>query len=113
MLLDVAADHLRRDLVPYRTSKIAIFPEFSAPQAPLDARELTKDGPGAQTLEPRDDLRDGVPWREGAKEMDMIQTHLHLFNVTGCKFSVAPMLRSSAQIEGNRIRRERCAKKNA
>jgi hypothetical protein len=33
--------------------------------------------------------------------------------ITGCKFSVAQMLRSSAQIEGNRIRRERCAKKNA
>jgi hypothetical protein len=33
--------------------------------------------------------------------------------VTGCKFSVAQMLRSSAQIEGDRIRRERCAKKNA
>src|SRR5712692_7504587 len=80
MLLDGAADHLRRDLVPSRTSTRAIFPEFSAPQAPLDARELTKDDPGAQTLEPRDDLRDGVPWREGAKEMDMIRTHLHLFN---------------------------------
>src|SRR2546425_12856884 len=33
--------------------------------------------------------------------------------VTGCKFSVAQMLCSSAQIEGNRIRRERCAEKNA
>ena len=31
--------------------------------------------------------------------------------LTGCKFSVAQMLRSSAQIEGNRIRRERCVKK--
>jgi len=33
--------------------------------------------------------------------------------VTGCKFSVAQMLCSSAQREGNRIRRERCAEKNA
>ena len=33
--------------------------------------------------------------------------------ITGCKFSVAQMLCSSAQIEGNRIRRERCAEKNA
>ena len=33
--------------------------------------------------------------------------------ITGCKFSVAQMLWSSAQIEGNRIRRERCAEKNA
>src|SRR5438309_4056165 len=32
--------------------------------------------------------------------------------LTGCKFSVAQMLRSSAQIEGNCIRRERCAEKN-
>src|SRR5712691_1347544 len=34
-------------------------------------------------------------------------------DVTGCKFSVAQMLRSSAQREGSRIRRERHAKKNA
>src|SRR5437867_10100721 len=33
--------------------------------------------------------------------------------LTGCKFSVAQMLRSSAQIEGDRIRPERCAQKNA
>ena len=33
--------------------------------------------------------------------------------ITGCKFSVVQMLWSSAQIEGNRIRRERCAEKNA
>ena len=29
--------------------------------------------------------------------------------LTGCKFSVAQMLRASAQIEGYRIRREWCA----
>jgi len=80
MLLNVSADHLRRDLVPYRTGKIAIFPEFSAPQAPLDAWELPKDGPGTQTLEPGHDLRDRVPGRKGAKDMDMVGTHLHLFN---------------------------------
>ena len=80
MLLDVSADHLRRDLVTHRPSKIAIFPEFPAPQAPLDAWELAKDGPGTQTLEPCHHLGDGVPWREGAKEMDMVWTHLHLFN---------------------------------
>src|SRR5881409_3604643 len=34
-------------------------------------------------------------------------------HLTGCKFSVAQMLRSSAQIEGNRIRREQGAEKNA
>ena len=33
--------------------------------------------------------------------------------LTGCKFSVTQMLRSSAQREGNRIRRELWAKKNA
>ena len=80
MLLDVSADHLRRDLVTYRTSKIATLPEFPAPQALLDAWELTKDGPGTQTLEPGHDLRDGVPGWEGAKEMDMVRTHLYLFN---------------------------------
>jgi hypothetical protein len=39
--------------------------------------------------------------------------HVACSPLTGCKFSVAHMLRSSAQVEGNRIRRERCAKKNA
>jgi hypothetical protein len=33
--------------------------------------------------------------------------------LTGCKFSVAQTLYSSAQIEGHRLRRERCAEKNA
>jgi len=41
-------------------------------------------------------------------EQGAIRIHL-----TGCKFSVAQMLCSSAQIEGNRLRRERCAEKNA
>jgi TnpA family transposase len=35
------------------------------------------------------------------------------FYLTGCKFSVARMLRSSAQREGDRIRQERCTQKNA
>ena len=77
MLLDVSADHLRRDLVTYRTSTIAIFPEFSAPQAPLPAWERTKDSPGTQTLAPCHDWCDGVSWWEGAKERDMVRTHLH------------------------------------
>ena len=80
MLLDVSADHLRRDLVTHRPSTIAIFPEFPAPQAPLDTWELTQDGPGTQTLEACHDLRDGVPGREGAKEMEMVWTHLHCFH---------------------------------
>jgi len=71
MLLDVSADHFRRDLVTHCPSKRAIFPEFPAPQTPLDAWELAKDGPGTQTLEPGHDLRDGVPWRKGAEDMDM------------------------------------------
>ena len=48
MLLDVPADDLRSDLVPHCTSKIAIFPEFSTPQTPLNAWELPKDGAGVQ-----------------------------------------------------------------
>src|SRR2546425_9292124 len=80
MLLDVSADPLRCDLVTYCPSTIAIFPAFPAPQAPLNAWELTKDGPGTHTLEPCDDVRDGVPGREGAKDMDMVRTHLHVLN---------------------------------
>jgi hypothetical protein len=80
MVLDISADDLRRDLVTYRTSKIAIFPELSAPETTFDPGELTEEGPGTQALAPGHDLRDGVPRREGAEDMDMIWTHLHLFN---------------------------------
>src|SRR2546427_10074163 len=59
MLLDVPADHFRRHLVTHCPSKIAIFPKFPTPQTPLDPWELTKDGPGTQTLEPSDHLRHG------------------------------------------------------
>src|SRR5207245_11367159 len=78
MMLDISADDLRRNLVPYRTSKIAIFPELPAAEATLHALELTKDSPGTQTLEPCHDLRDRVSGREGAKDMDMVWTHFHL-----------------------------------
>ena len=40
----IRADDLRCDLVPDRTSKIAIFPKLPAPEATLHAGELTKDG---------------------------------------------------------------------
>src|SRR2546425_98878 len=52
----------------------------STSQAPLDAWELTKDGPGTQTLKACHDLRDGVPGREGAKDMDMVGTDLHFLH---------------------------------
>jgi hypothetical protein len=42
-----------------------------------------------------------------------IENGTTVIQLTGCKFSVAQMLRSLAQREGDRIRRERCAKKNA
>jgi hypothetical protein len=77
MLLDISADDLRRDLITYCTSKIAIFPELPAPEATLHAWELTEESPGAQTLESRYDLRDRISGREGAKDMDMVWTHLH------------------------------------
>ena len=50
--------------------------------------------------------------RKRATLLDMEES-LTTIHLTGCKFSVAQMLRSSAQIEGDRIRRERCAQKNA
>ena len=80
MLLDIPTDHLGSDLVPHRPNKIPIFPEFSAPQTAFDPWELAKDGAGASALKPRHDLCDGVAWREGTKNMDMVWTHLHLFN---------------------------------
>src|SRR5437867_8599023 len=80
MLLDVPADHFRRHLVTHCPGKIAIFPEFSAPQAPLDTGELAKDGSGTQTLEPGHHLRNRVPRREGAEDMNMVWTHLHLLD---------------------------------
>ncbi len=80
MLLDVSANDLRSDFITYCASKIAIFPELPTPQAPLDSWELAKDGPSTQTLEACHNLRDGVPGREGAKDMHMVRTHLHFLN---------------------------------
>ena len=80
MLSDVSADHLRRDLGAHGTSTIALFPAFSTPQTPLDPWELAKAGPGTQTLEPCHDWRDSIPWRERAKDRDMVRTHVPLFN---------------------------------
>src|SRR5438128_4928650 len=80
MLLDVSANDLRSDFITYCASKIAIFPELPTPQAPLDSWELAKDGPSTQTLEACHDVRDGVPGREGAKDMAMVRTHLHFLN---------------------------------
>ena len=80
MMLDISADDLRRDLITYRTSTVAIFPKFPAPEATLHPWELTKNGPGTQTLAPCDDLRDSVSGREGTKDMALVWTHLHLLD---------------------------------
>jgi len=56
---------------------------------------------------------EGHESRRGGLEAMPLDQHIKCGYVTGCKFSVAPMLRSSAQIAGNRLRRERCAKKKA
>ena len=44
---------------------------------------------------------------------DKLCNDIGILQITDCKFSVAQMLRSSAQGEGNRIRREWYAQKNA
>jgi hypothetical protein len=80
MMLDISADHFCGDLVTHRAGKIPIFPEFPTPETPLDPWELTKDGPGTLALEPGHDLGDGVPWREGTKNVDMVRTHIHFLN---------------------------------
>src|SRR6266699_3669372 len=77
MVLDIFADDLRRDLVTYCTSQIAIFPQLPAPEATLHAWELTKERAGTQTLEPRDNRRAGVSGREGAQDMDRVRTPPH------------------------------------
>jgi hypothetical protein len=80
MVLDISANNLGRHFITDRADKIAIFPEFSAPQPMLDARELSKNGAGTQTFEACNDLRNRVTRRERAKNMDVIGTDLHLFD---------------------------------
>src|SRR5512144_875065 len=80
MMLDIAADNLGGDLITDGTGKIAIFPEFPAPEPSLDPGELTKDGPSAQALEPRHHVGDRIAGREGAKNMDMVGAHLHFLD---------------------------------
>jgi hypothetical protein len=45
MMLNIAADDLGGDLIAYRAGKIAIFPEFPAPETPLDPWKLPKNSP--------------------------------------------------------------------
>jgi hypothetical protein len=80
MVLDIPADDLRCDFVPYRTRTIAIFPAFPAPEATLHAWTLTQESPGTQALAPRDDLRQRVSGRAGAKARDRVWTHLHVLS---------------------------------
>ena len=77
MILNIAADDLSGDVVTHRAGKIAIFPEFPAPETPLDSRKFPKDGPSTQAFEPSNNLADGIPRREGAKNMDRVWTDLH------------------------------------
>jgi hypothetical protein len=77
MRLDRAAEDLRRDFVTSCAGEIALFPALPAPEATLHAEKPPTERPGTHTLEPRDDLRNRVAGRKGAKEMDMIGTHLH------------------------------------
>ena len=78
MLLEVSADHLRRDFVTDGASQIALLPEGSAPEASLDLRECADDRSGTPTLEPGHHLRDGIPGRDGTTEIAMIWTPFHL-----------------------------------
>jgi hypothetical protein len=80
MVLDISADDLCGDFITDCTSKIAIFPELPTPEATLHAGKLTKDGPSTQALEACHDLRNRVPGREGAKDMDMVWTDLHFLH---------------------------------
>ena len=78
MILEIATNNLRRDLVTDSANKIAIFPEFPAPKSSLEARKLAKNGPSTQTFEPSNNLSDGVSRRKRAKKMNMIGTNFHL-----------------------------------
>lgn len=80
MVLDIPANNLGRHFITDRADKIAIFPEFSAPQPTLEARELSKNGTSTQTFEAGHDLRNRVPRRKRAKNVDMIGTDFHLFD---------------------------------
>src|SRR5512144_462695 len=80
MMLNISADHLGGDLVSHRAGKIVIFPAFSTPKTPLDPGKLSKDSSSTQALESGHDLDDGIPGREGAKDMDMIWAHLHFLD---------------------------------
>jgi hypothetical protein len=77
MMLNIAADDFGGDFITHRAGEIPIFPEFPAPETPLDPWKFPKDSPSAQALKPSDYLADGIPGREGAKNMDMIWTDLH------------------------------------
>ena len=80
MMLNIFANHFRRHFVADRSGEIAVFPEFPAPQLPFDLRVLSEDRSRTQTLEPRHHLGNRIARRKRAEEMNVIRTHLHLFD---------------------------------
>ena len=78
-MLNILANHFCRHFVAYRAGEVAIFSEFPAPQLPLYLRILAKDRSRTQALESRHYLRYRISRRERTENMDMVDTHFHLF----------------------------------
>ena len=77
--LNIFANQFCRHFIAHRSGEVAIFPELSAPQLPLDLWELAEHGSRTETLEHPDHLRYRVAWWERAKDMDVVWTDFHLF----------------------------------
>ena len=71
-MFDIATNHLGRDVVSYTPDKIAIVPQFPAPQLLLHLRKLLKNHPGRNTFQPLHNLGRTIARGDRKKYMHMI-----------------------------------------
>ena len=75
MLGDVLFDHLVRDGARGHR-EVAAGPQVAAPELLAQVGELLKEHPGADPLEPLDDLAHALVRAVGEQEVDMVACHL-------------------------------------
>lgn len=71
-MLDIPTNGLSRDVASYTPDKIAIVPQFSAPQLLLCLGKLLKNYPSRNTFQPLHNLSRTIAWEDCKKYMYMI-----------------------------------------
>jgi hypothetical protein len=82
MVLNIAFDHLRRDLITDSADKVAILPKLSTPELLAQLGKFLAQSTRRNALQEPDDFGNRVPGRKIQEQMDMVFRHLHFLNLT-------------------------------